>query len=773
MARRINPHIKATILYLVIFLLPMESYAFEPIKNMPSRNAYFTGRASYLDKMQKKLLQHNIIYLTGYGGVGKTQLAKEYSYINEQKYDLIWWFDLRRDLMAQYENLLINLSNSKTFGNLLHVNTNNIAPTVLVDFTNSLLSGSKYKWLLIFDNVLNDKDIRLPKTKTAGQHIIITTREKRFLGDNAFALESFTNRESGTFLSKVHPKETKEEITKLYKALHNYPLALAQISEEILMYKNGIDAYFKRRNNFSAKPIPMHSDVTQEYNNNYHKVLNLTLQDIEQKDKESAKVLYMLALLNIELTAELLKDLFGDGVEEKIITLSQYGIIQTHSYKHSNILNIHDIIKEEAMKRLNEKDVTYKKDVVHILVEHFKDFYSKKDLRYLNGLDAANNQVAALYAYIDIALENNIINEGVINAVIMALRLNNILFNKHANPALYQQLTQKIYNKNLDNIAPNKKALLYASLILVNSVIYETEENLSKFEKEILHLLNSIENQKNHEELFFIYAHLTHFYLLLGNFTEAKKCAEKAKENINYADSIFSLLRYWYTNAWLCYELRDTDAGMIALDNYVKLSSNKFLSQVGKLFARDLKVKFMALLGQTEKAKKELEEIIKDAVIYYGDAPSGVVGELEYTKTLIYFQEGRHNLVEKQCHRALDILTKVFGGDIMDLTQAHIHIMLGEIYEEKGSYTHALEEYERVLKFYNGKSYGRVNNFYEYGELLSNFCFIYYKQKKYAESKTYYQKLVSNFGVDHDIVGKLIKKLPHEYMYQISGSDEK
>lgn len=375
--------------------------------------------------------------------------------------------------------------------------------------------------------------------------------------------------------------------------------------------------------------------------------------------------------------------------------------------------------------------------------------------------------------FIDIALQNDIIDDGVINAVILALRSNNVLFNKHANPVVYQQLANRIYSKNMDNIDPAKKAVLYANLVGASSV-FESGETLSTFEKEILHLINLIENQKKYGELFFVYAHMCQFYLLLGDFKEAKKYAEKAQKYIDCADNIFSLFRYWYARAWLCYELRDIDAGIKALDNYTKLiSSSQCLSPVGKLFARDLSIKFKILMKKKEEAQKELEETIKDAKAYHNNVPSGVLGELEYTKTLLYFQSGQYELAKDQCNHALNILTKVFGGDIIDLTQAHIHIMLGEIEEEKGNYNLALEEYRRVLKFYDEKSYGRVNHFHEYGELLANLCTIYYKQKNYLESKFYFQKLVANFGLDHEIVEKLIKKLPVEYMYQISGNVEK
>src|SRR3990172_4735726 len=392
MTKKTTRYIKCILLCLIIWSLSTELLASETIKNIPSRNAYFTGRASYLNEIQKNLSRYGIVYLTGYGGVGKTQLAKEYSYINEQKYDLIWWFDPRGDLVAQYENLLTHLSNNEKFKKLFHINIKDIAPSVVVDFTNSLLLQCNCRWLLIFDNVLSTKDIKPPKTKAAKQHIIITTREKQNFGKNVLTLKPFTNQESEQFLFKVHPSEKKEDIVKLYKALYNYPLALAQTSEEILMHKNGISSYLEKYSNLDSKQIPMRSDITQEYNDNYRRVLDRTLREIEQKDKESAKVLYMLALLKTDVTKKLMNDLFGNQIDQNLIILSRYGVVQTTTYGQSQILNIHDIIREEAVKKFNTKNAIYKKGIILTLCKHFNDFYSEKNLPYLiNTIDTTNN----------------------------------------------------------------------------------------------------------------------------------------------------------------------------------------------------------------------------------------------------------------------------------------------------------------------------------------------------------------------------------------------
>jgi tetratricopeptide (TPR) repeat protein len=432
-------------------------------------------------------------------------------------------------------------------------------------------------------------------------------------------------------------------------------------------------------------------------------------------------------------------------------------------------VSIHDVIRDEAIKKFNSKDVAYRKEIIHTLSKYFNGFYSEKNFKYLVIPDAINNPVAALYAFIDVTLQNNIVNEAVVNAVIISLKLNgNELFNRHANYVLYQQIANKIYHMNLDNIPPTKKALLYANLVHADFII-DSEEKLSKFEKEMQGLLKMVENDKNHSSLFFIYTYLSQLYIFLGDLQKVAKYLEKAKENISYADSVFNLLQYYYIDAWLCYRLKNIDEGIKAINKYEELKSQLPFQVVNKFYLENLKIRFKIINGQKNKAREDLKKIIKNVAIYYNNTPSAVIGKLEFTKALMYFQQNQYELAEKQCKRALNVFNQAFGGDMIQLAQVNTHIMLGKIYEEKGNRKFALKEYTKCLKYFNTHSHGRTMGLYEYGELLSNLCSLYYKQKNYQESKFYFQKLVANFGLEHELVEKLIKKLPVEYVYQVGG----
>lgn len=763
MKKKINCRI---LFFLALCFLPINLYAFDTIKNIPERNPCFTGRAAYLNDMQKILQRNGKVYLTGYGGIGKTQLAKEYSYIHEKEYDLIWWFDLKDNLEIQYKNLLTHLSNDKRFTALLHVKTKDIAPNVIIDFTNSLLSRYRCKWLLIFDNASDNKDIKLPIIQSFGQNIIITAREKPGFGNNILTVDPFADYESKQFLFKIHPNEKKEEIYRLLKILHNYPLALAQISEEILMGREGIKAYLSKHNELKIMPMPLlPSNIAQRYKDSYNVILSHTLQIIEQKHKEAANTLYMLVLLKANLSQKLFHNIFGNEFEKELIVLAKHGVLRITSNGDKQILSIHDIIREEALERFNNKKAAYKKEIIHRLGKYINNFYSEKNLQnLLNYPSTTSNQTVPLYAFIDMALENDVIDNNVVDEVIVALKLNHTLFNVYANYILYSELANKIFNKYLGVISIDKKALLYANMVYADS-IFKIEQNVRKYENEMLHFLATVEKDKGFENLFVVYSQLSHFYLFLGDLRESEKYIKKAKMIVNYVGDKFSLVRFWYICARVYYELRDVDKGIEAFNNYEKYREQFLYNVPGVIAGGHVRISLKILSGYKNEAKKDLEEAIKNTLSYYNNIPSTNMCYLIYTKALLYFQEGKLNDAYEQCIHAINIAKKIYGEDILDYRQANMHITLGKIYKEKGNYNLGLEEYKKGLKYYDKLSNERVISFYDYGELLSNLCVIYYERKNYFLSKSYFQKLVSNFDLEHKLVRELIQKLPLECIY--------
>lgn len=745
------------------------------LKNIPEQNAYFTGRAAYLANIQGMLRREGKVYLVGYGGTGKTQLGKAFAYNHENDYDLIWWFDLRGDLIVQYENLLTHLSNSDKFKKFLSIDVKNIAPGVIVDFTYSLLNSCDCHWLLIFDNLLPNQELKLPVVNPqARKHIIITTRETELLGDNILVVGPFSDEESDQYLRKVHPGESSEEISKLSKILHNYPLALAQTSEEILMSEKGIEGYLAKRSVMGNR-LSCASALTQEYNKYYREVLSQTLQDLEDKDKKAAEVLYMLTLLKTDITKKLFSDIFKDSYDKELVILGRYGVVQTISQGEEQVLSIHDVIREEAGNSFNAKKPKDKKAIISDLSKYISNHYSEKNLaNLLKNAGMSNGGVAQLHAFINASLDNNVVNENVIDVINAFLLLNDTRFNRYASNALYQEVSEKVYHKITDKsvktlgISPMMGASLYAHIVLLESILKSTDE-LSKFEGGMLQALKAVEDASNVETLFFIYARICEFYLILGDFHTASSYLKKADLLLNCVSDDISLAEYWYTKGWYNRDTRNYAEGINAIDHYLEYSNKLPANMVGKFLTKRYKIEMGILFDQKEAVAAELEEAIAEARKYYNNIPSNILSKLEFTKAMMLFYKGKYKAAEEQCQRALEVARKFFHEEMISQTQSNVYLMLGRLCALHNQDDLAIAKFKEAIKYYDSSlSLGRIVQIYEYGELLSELCFMYHKQKNYQQSRVYFQKLVTNFGLDHELVEKLIKKLPAEYMYQIN-----
>jgi predicted ATP-dependent serine protease len=71
---------------------------------MPQRNLHFTGREERLTALRQGLIDKEATVLTqaisGLGGVGKTQLALEYSYRYASQYVLVCWVRAENTLLT-------------------------------------------------------------------------------------------------------------------------------------------------------------------------------------------------------------------------------------------------------------------------------------------------------------------------------------------------------------------------------------------------------------------------------------------------------------------------------------------------------------------------------------------------------------------------------------------------------------------------------------------------------------------------------------------------
>jgi tetratricopeptide (TPR) repeat protein len=145
--------------------------------NVPSHpNPFFTGRDLLLAEMNNRLNASEVtrrrVVLTGLGGVGKTQIAVEYAYLQRADYDLVWW--------ARGEQLTSILGDYAALAGQppLAVDLNLAEDTpqeVVVAAVRRWLERHR-RWLLVLDNVDEPQTVAdlLPRGTTG--HVLLTSQ---------------------------------------------------------------------------------------------------------------------------------------------------------------------------------------------------------------------------------------------------------------------------------------------------------------------------------------------------------------------------------------------------------------------------------------------------------------------------------------------------------------------------------------------------------------------------------------------------------------------
>jgi V8-like Glu-specific endopeptidase len=265
----------------------------QPISHIPyPRNPNFTGRVAQLETMHNALTSRRTAALTqaiaGLGGVGKTQLAMEYSYRYAHEYDVIWW--VRSELQETRLNDIVAL------GKALGETTSSMDASASLKATLDWLD--RYSgWLLVFDNAENPNQIRdlLPKARNGS--IIITSR---FGAWGAVAqilqVDSWSPTEAVAFLCQRTSQSDERSALGIADLLGYLPLALAQVAAYVEESGCSLMHYFallKGNPSEALKLRPQSSDAEKAIAT----IWEISLKQLTTKSSDAVAVLSLFSFL--------------------------------------------------------------------------------------------------------------------------------------------------------------------------------------------------------------------------------------------------------------------------------------------------------------------------------------------------------------------------------------------------------------------------------------------------------------------------------------------
>jgi tetratricopeptide (TPR) repeat protein len=357
------------------------------IWQVPPRNLTFTGRAEELEGLRERLRRGNGAVLLpapqalqGTGGVGKTQLAKEFAHRYRADYDLVWWVNADQPDLVPVElaKLARQLDGIRSDGEPLGGLGTGAVPTAAAAVEALRLGRPSPHWLLVFDNAGEPSDVQEYIPDGPG-HVIITSRNSTWQGyAERVDVNVFTREESVEHLRSRVPALTAEEADRVAELVGDLPLAV-ELSAAWLTDAGTVHDYVPLLEEQLARVLAVGTPT--DYPHNVAATWNISIETLRSQSPAAARVLELCAFLgpepismsllnNRELLREL-ADLAPGGMDR-----SSFGTVFREMGKYSlaridnadGSIQLHRLVQAVIRDGLDEEQQRRNRERVHRLL---------------------------------------------------------------------------------------------------------------------------------------------------------------------------------------------------------------------------------------------------------------------------------------------------------------------------------------------------------------------------------------------------------------------
>lgn len=340
-----------------------------------SRNLVFTNREMFLEELYNKLVTMQMAALTqtqfisGLGGIGKTQIALEYAYRHRNDYRYILWVGA-----ATVENLLTDFAR---LAERLEIQTaNNQDLHSIIEAIKSWLAQQR-DWLLILDNAdeLDSVVQYIPNVVGTNGHILLTTRVSATGGIALpMEVEKMNQRDAvvlllrrtglltvGETLEQV-PAQSRSEAEAIVTELDGLPLALDQAGAYIQETGCGLAAYLTFYTKHRQDLLARRGRLAQDHPEPVATTWSLSFEKIVQENAAAGDLLRLCAFLAPDAIPE---ELFSVGAKGLGIILAPVAADEFQLNEALGVLFRYSLVKRNA----EEKTVSVHRLVQAVLID--------------------------------------------------------------------------------------------------------------------------------------------------------------------------------------------------------------------------------------------------------------------------------------------------------------------------------------------------------------------------------------------------------------------
>ena len=647
-----------------------------PFYNIHRQNKLFSGRNDILNNVFLQLAENKLVFLTGPGGIGKSQIARETVFQAKSKYELILWFSAN----SEYE-LVEEFNNAALYYKLIPEKSTDFDSifSILSAFINRCDSS-----LVIYDGA-DDIPIDFLTTNCffTNSDIIVTTQNSNIDRDEfpVIPVTTFTLDESKSFLlnnsSSRHQMETDHQIVEnLSTTLENYPLAL----EYARAYVNKMHISFE--------------DYLTIYNTNKQKILNSSITSYKKTAYTAWKISF-----------------------EKVLqyTPTAKDVLNTISFLDSHDIPIYDIFKNQYS--------SYDFNQIVASITSYSLFTMNDNLANTHGitqeflrLEMQENHTYQTYFEKTLHLLSEVIPQKITNALERDL-VNQIT--KHAIKVISYNCDTT--NEEYFDLVANTASKLY--------VLGNYTEVISFVQKYLDLYKNSNQNFRIYEMLIFS----AQAYHYTGNDTVALQLLTEYISIVNSSDVLIDLQKWYLLSSYKnIVGIIQKDQGQLELCIETFSESLNYLNKLDMYSVNDQKANILNNIGN---AYRNLHDLNK-ALNYYQQALS-LVNHDKHQLLRIYGNIGLTYKLLGDFELALDYFQSAldYAIELGDKRNECIGLEhLGNCYICLHDFSKSLPYLEKSLQIANDMDFAiaKVNVYFDYGSIAAH-------NQDYSEAKQYWQ----------------------------------